>query len=172
MSRAEIFIAEALKWYGTKESGGDNRGPDVEAFQRSVDQVAAGEPWCMAFIQFVGKRAGGTNLFPSEHCLTVWERSSSSLRRIKPTAGSVAIWKKRGTRQGHAGIVVLEQGVTIVTIEGNTGPGPGIEREGDGVYLKTRLAYRTDTGSMELVGFLWPWIEPPPARVVSPSSLR
>lgn len=167
MNRTEALIAEALKWYGTKEVGGDNQGPAVETFQKAVDRTASGEPWCMAFCQYVLNASGGSDLFKSEHCLTVWEKSPPQLRRGVPVAGCIAIWTMVGTSKGHCGIVVLPHRDVMVTLEGNTGPGPGIEREGDGVYLKARPISKI-SGTMELQGFLWPWL----ASVVSPDSLR
>lgn len=157
--KAQALITEAKKWIGTREEGGDNHGPSVEAFQKAIDQVAAGEPWCMAFVQFCLKASGGTDLFPSEHCLTVWNRSPVELRRELPEPGCIVIWKMRGTSSGHTGIVERVNGGLMKTIEGNTGPGQGVERDGDGVYSKSRSSSQTSPrGRMELVGFLWPWL--------------
>ncbi len=156
--RAELLIAEAKKWIGTKESQGDNKGPDVEEFQKAVDGVAAGEPWCMAFVQFCLKKIGGSELFQSEHCLTVWNKTPVEHRRKHPVPGVVVIWRMKGTLSGHAGIVTRVNGELMRTIEGNTGPGAGVVREGDGVYEKSRSSYPTKHAKMELLGFLWPWI--------------
>lgn len=156
--RVERLLAEATKWVGTVEIGGDNKGPQVEAFQKVVDNKAQGEAWCMAFVQWCLEQSGGSDIFKSEHCLTVWSKSPEILRRAQPIPGCVAIWRTRGTLNGHAGIVKSVQGMLMNTIEGNTGPGADVERNGDGVYLKSRSAYRSEKARMELVGFLWPWL--------------
>lgn len=168
MNRETALIAEALKWYGTTEVGGDNRGLQIEAFQKAVDRTASGEPWCMAFLQYCLKASGGSDLFQSEHCLTVWQKSPIQLRRVKPTQGCIVIWRLSGTSSGHAGIVVLASSEIIVTIEGNTGPGPGIVRDGDGVYMKVRPLSK-NVGLMEHVGYLYPWL---PASPVPPPLSR
>jgi len=50
------LVEEALKWVGTMEKGGDNKGPEVEEFQKAVDGKAQKEPWCMAYVQFCIKK--------------------------------------------------------------------------------------------------------------------
>ena len=157
IDRAELLIAEASKWIGVREKGA-NRGADVEAFQKAVDGVAQGEPWCAAFLFFCLDRIGGTDLFKSEHCLTVWNQSQRDLRLVSPERGAIVIWRRQGTTSGHAGIVKeVVSCIRMRTIEGNTGPGSELIREGDGVYEKTRPTIR-GTGKLELVGFLWPWL--------------
>lgn len=159
--RAQALISQARLWIGTCEEGGDNRGSAVQVFQLEVDTVAAREPWCMAFVQFCLGVTGGSDLFKSEHCLTVWNKSPVALRRATPEPGCVVIWKMRDTSSGHAGIVESVNGGLMKTIEGNTGPATGvIERNGDGVYSKSRSAFQADPNNrMQLLGFLWPWVE-------------
>jgi len=154
--RTVRFLQEASKHIGTVEVGGDNKGATVEAFQKAVDGVAAAESWCMAFVQYCLKAVGGSILFKSEHCLTVWEKSPIACRTMNPKPGAIVIWRMKGTNSGHTGIVKSVVGTLMLTVEGNTGPGPGIERNGDGVYEKSRNV-RPLGGTMELVGYLWPW---------------
>lgn len=155
---AAALVYEARKWIGVREEGGDNRGPQVEAFQRAVDGKASGEPWCMAFVQFCLKQVGLDRfVYPSEHCLTVWWKSEKAQRINKPELGCLVFWQHAGQEAaGHVGIVaeVFSDG-RFMSIEGNTGAGPGVEREGDGVYLRERSP--SGTSVMHVVGFLRPW---------------
>lgn len=159
--RAHDRLSEIAKSYlGTLEEGA-NKGHQVELFQRCVDGKAQGEPWCMAFVQFclnaveseLGHRS---NLYSSEHCLTVWEKTPQELRSKVPLVGSVVLWRKKGTTQGHTGVVteVLTPG-SFRTAEGNTNDGSGINRDGDGVYARVRTGL--GTGDFEVLGFLDPF---------------
>lgn len=124
---------------------------------------------CMGFVQaqiawvdkVIYEITGDTSfskVFKSEHCLTVWNKTPRDLRSAVPLPGSIAIWRKKGTISGHAGIVtsVLPSYRKFLCVEGNTGPGDGtIVRDGDGVYEKNRSM--DGEGSMLLLGFLIPW---------------
>lgn len=139
-----LLVEVARRFVGIHEEGGDNKGPDVERFQKAVDGKAAGEPWCMSFVQFcvleVERRTGvKSNLFRSEHCLTVWNKSPKLMRRKRPEPGLIVIWNRVGTTLGHTGIVTAIKSPDVYgCVEGNTSKGFGIEREGDGVYEKLR----------------------------------
>lgn len=161
MTRADLLIAEASRWIGVKEEGGDNRGETVEMFQRAVDGRAFRESWCACFCFYCLINTGGTDLFMSEHCLTVWNKSPRELRIPKPRPGCLVIWQFEGTASGHMGIVkALMSDTQMLTVEGNTSGASHIERNGGGVYLKQR-AIRPVTGRMRLKGFLYPWKEGP-----------
>jgi hypothetical protein len=170
---AKALIDRARTFIGVTEQGGDNRGKDVEMFQRAVDGKASREAWCMCFVQHCVKETKAQlektglykkvfiTLYPSEHCMTVWNKTNPKYRRTEPKKGYVVIWQyyKNGkaTAQGHTGIVdsVSNDGKSsMLTIEGNTGPGGAIVREGDGVYAKTRSI--SGSSSMKIVGFLVP----------------
>ena len=164
------LVDEADKWVGVREKG-FNKGPEVEAFQKAVDGKASGEAWCMAFVQFcieeIEKRFGvKSEVFKSEHCMTVWNKSPKHLRLEYPEEGAIVIWQHytkfgKSTGSGHTGIirnVVGKDFKTFETIEGNTGPGfnPGeIVREGDGVYNRIRRSTRV--GTMRVMGYLRPF---------------
>jgi hypothetical protein len=156
------LIREAEKWVGVKEVGGNNKGPDVERFQKAVDGKAEGEPWCAAFVQFCIREVE-VNFKPtvvsfrSEHCMTIWNKTPGVHRYGSPKPGFLVIWNYVGTASGHIGIVrrVIDE-FTIETIEGNTAPDDNrIEREGDGVYRKIRTT--KTVGKMKLVGFIAPF---------------
>lgn len=160
--RVEALCAEAEKWVGTKESGGENKGPEVEAFQKAVDGVAQGEPWCMAFVQYCLKAVGGCDLPVSERVMTVWEKAPAELKISAPERGCLAIWRQKHGTAGHTGIVLEVLSDTQVrTVEGNTTSGVVLDREGDGVYRRDR-AIRPVMGSLEIVGWLRCWLPPKP----------
>lgn len=176
LPKTALLVHEARRWVGVKEVGGDNKGPQVEEFQKAVDGKAVGEPWCMAFVQFCVKRVDDfvtglgsasdrSPLRQTEHCLTLWH-STPEVFRCHPEMGAIIIWRqiKDGVRtaNGHAGIITEVMPNRVVrTVEGNTGDGLGIIRNGDGVYERTRNLGLT--GSMEYVGCIRPW----PSRAVT-----
>jgi hypothetical protein len=161
MNPRDFLVQFAQGYLGVTEATGRNDGPYVEMFQQWTDGVAQGESWCMAFVQFcvgnVAQQYGfPAQLFASEHCLTVWN-NSQRLAIYPPYPGSVVIWQRPGTTNGHTGIVTgvdLDNGV-FTTIEGNTSGGGGLESNGDGVYQKVR-SFQGD-GNFSLVGFLDPF---------------
>ena len=66
----------------------------------------------------------------------------------------------KATTSGHVGIVIRLlpdsiNGSRVETIEGNTGNGAGVVREGDGVYRRVRSLAGSDT--MKVKGFLRCW---------------
>lgn len=167
-----MLVEHARRWIGTKEKGGPNKGPEVEMFQRTVDGKAQGESWCAAFVWFCidsvtkgytsvhGSDAFPSWLFRSEHVLTLWNNSTKAARDPVPAVGNLMVWQfweqGKQTTKGHVGIVseVMANGY-VKTIEGNTGAGPGVVREGDGVYERVRKVAGNDT--MKVKGFLDPW---------------
>lgn len=161
MDPRKTLVDVARRFIGVHEEGGDNHGPMVERFQKEVDGKAQGEPWCMCFVQYcvaqVGRETGvWSNLYRGESCLQVWERSPIFMRRMKPEPGMIIIWKRAGKLEGHAGVVVGIVSPTVFqTVEGNTTRGFGIEREGEGVYLKERTI--SGTQLFLPVGFLQPF---------------
>jgi hypothetical protein len=118
---------------------------------------------CMAFVQFCLQQVEKaenirSNVFHSEHCLTVWNKTDQSMHKITPSPGFIVIWQHEGTTNGHTGIVTgVPTDSTFTTIEGNTGGGSTVEANGDGVYRKTRNLH--PTGNMKVVGFIDPFAE-------------
>lgn len=168
MTTRQKIVEIARSLIGVKEEGGDNQGGTIEKFQKAVDGKAAGEPWCCCFVQFcvktVDARLDKSNVLPqTEHCVTLWNQTPSKARYRDPEIGFLAVWEEfkngRPTGSGHVGIVVeVVDDKRMKTIEGNTGPGVGIEREGDGVYEKNRASTRVEAGSLRLLGFIDPWL--------------
>lgn len=158
----EATVSKATEYIGTIESGGDNSGPLVELFQKAVDGKAQKESWCLSFVQYVLKSVSASSkLYPTEHCMTAWNKTPVACRLLSPVPGCVVIWQyydKRGkpTAAGHCGIVTRVHPDGFDSIEGNTGPGTEVVREGDGVYPKRR--FFAGTKKMKIVGYINPWI--------------
>ena len=163
----EALVQIAQSYLGVMEVGGDNRGPQVEEFQKAMGGKA-GDPWCMDFVQFCLQQVKEKynwvpKLYPSPSAVTVWTKCPAEYRYPPskiPSPGWVAIWQKYGSWQGHCGIVTRAQGRTFETIEGNTSPGKLIDREGDGVFEKSHnlvAIQRRGIGFIVLLGFLDPF---------------
>jgi hypothetical protein len=168
---------EASRWVSVREVGGDNRGEFVTMFQRAVDGRANGEAWCAGFVWFCINAVDATWvasfekqdptmpswLHKSESCMEMWTRSPVACRVDFGVLGPGDLmvwqhWNSNGpTGAGHVGIVEQITGGNAVTIEGNTGDGEGVVREGDGVYRRIRKLTIGGAGSMRLLGFLRPW---------------
>lgn len=164
--KEKLLIESALSFVGTQEDG-DNSGALIQEFQKAVDGKAQKESWCLAFVQYCVKKidetTGGekTCLFPTEHVMTLWHKTCPEARLNKPIPGCLVLWQfwKDGqpTSSGHVGIVTQVTLNALITCEGNTSPsGEGIQREGDGVYIKKRSL--TGTSTMKVKGFLAPWL--------------
>lgn len=153
------LIEEVSKYVGFQEKG-DNRGPEVEMFQRFVDGKASGEPWCCCMMQYgVGqverREKIRTRLFKTEHVMTMWNKTPVELRVAQPRPGCIAVWNYVGTSNGHCGLITKVYPDRIETIEGNTSDSKKVEREGDGVFKKERLL--NPKGKMKIVGFIDPF---------------
>jgi hypothetical protein len=167
IEKLPFLIVECRRWVGVTEIS-PNKGQLVERWQKTVDGISTSESWCMCFVQHhiawvdkvfheIDGDTNFTKISKSEHCLTVWNKTPKELRSAVPVPGSIAIWQHEGTTQGHTGIVssVLPSQRKFLCIEGNTGPGDGVVREGDGVFEKSRTM--DGAGKMKLLGFLIPW---------------
>jgi len=140
--------------------------PLVSQFQSCVPgSRPEGQPWCMDFVQFCVKRVEEgypqwpAKILRSQSVLETWRASSLVQRGMIPKPGLIVIWEHLGSGNGHCGIVQKEtlSGGLFQTVEGNTTPGTGLHRMGDGVYLKTRSMIAVnfkDQGQLKLLGFL------------------
>jgi len=151
---AVILADIASLFEGIHEEGGDNKGKFVEAFQRTVDAKAVMEPWCMCFVQtcigFVENALGLTSHLKATE--SVRNFVPNEIPKYFPSVGDVALWLTYGG-PGHCGIVVkLNDDGSFETMEGNTSGPPGLDRDGNGVYRKTR--HIKDMGKFILAGFV------------------
>src|ERR1043166_4878598 len=100
--RCALLIAEAMRWVGVQEIGGNNRGQVVELFQKTC-YIAPGDPWCMAFVQscitrvdlaayILNPSTRMTTMARGASCVQVWNRTGSSHQFSKPAPGYVVVW--------------------------------------------------------------------------------
>lgn len=178
-----IYAAEAC--VGELEQGGDNHGTFVELCQKTVDDRANGESWCMGFVQSMiayveTKLSIISPIASDENCLQVWELTpESQIVENIPKKGAIIIWchtdtstkksinpqtakrKFKYSGKGHTGFVIeydFDSAVkTMTTVEGNTNKLGS--SNGDGVFKKTNRNKIKEKGkdSLEVVGFLIPF---------------
>lgn len=134
---------------------GNNSGKWVEIYLKAVN-LLRGNPWCQAFVvyrlvtaaHFLGKtvpasfpRSGSTVVVSGwfkKNGLWISRQSVVNGKAgIKPGDIAYFFFASKG-RIAHTGLVVDVESNGFWSIEGNTGPGPGVEREGQGVYKKFR----------------------------------
>lgn len=151
-----VFAMEAM--IGIKESGGDNKGKEVEGIQDTVGKPEK-ESWCMSTIQtaiaFVEVITYRNSPFPvTESCVKAYEKSLVKYKN--PKIGLVCIWIKERGPYGHTGAVssVIDRN-SFMSIEGNTGDGKEVEREGDKICSKSRSLH--PSGKLQILGFLEPF---------------
>ena len=133
---AVTLLARSQLW--VREQGGENRGQVVEHFLAAVGQ-SPGQPWCAAFVSWVGQQAVPGWPLPLTAGCQVLFSSAARLGFIQPapSPGSVfLLWRPQLGRFGHTGFVLGPSGSAWRTIEGNTNPDGG--REGFGVFERTR----------------------------------
>ncbi len=146
------------------EEGGNNRGDQVEFFQRLMGG-APGDPWCADFVcTCLVKGYARSRVLPEDR-VTLLNLAGSAGRQVPlsgycPSIASIA--RSRGqfrppvfapvpgdlvlfdfTSRGeahHVGFVMGNRpGGLLATIEGNTSSGvAGSQSDGDGVYIRNR----------------------------------
>lgn len=144
-------IKYAQKYIGTKEVGGNNHGPQVEKWQRLVENFPGemnGQPWCGAFMFSVLLEAGVKNLsWRMRYVPYIVEDAKLGRNGMKQLVtfadrrpGDLVIFNFDGGAVDHVGMYVGDNADgTIHTIEGNTSSGTfGPQANGDGVYSRTR----------------------------------
>lgn len=147
---ADMLIAKARSKIGVMEKGGNNKGKEVEEFQKAVDGRASREAWCMCFVQWVTKEVCKdlgikSPLFPTEHCNTLYDKTHKDYLKPVPGRGYAFIQKTRvkNRTNGHTGFCENATTPKFNTVEGNTDPEGG--SEGDGVYETFRFTTGTLT---------------------------
>lgn len=134
---------------------GQNRGKYVEVYQKSVG-IGPGDPWCQAFTYFRLKKAAdalgvkmppdfprtgytptGASWFKRRNMWIPVQKAKKGL--LPPAVGDwVYFYFPTKGRIAHVGIVVGVDGLGVHTVEGNTASGPGVTRDGGGVFRRYR----------------------------------
>ena len=164
-------IIEAAYTFLNQKEIPENAGWQDKSFEAKMISIGwrYGQAWCAYFAELVWKYAYADNPFMVQRLDALFNGSAmktySNFKESEfkvdktPEKGSVVIWNlfENGepTWKGHAGIVINCEGVVLSTIEGNTGNKN--QREGDGVYEKTRLLdFINKENGLTLVGFIHP----------------
>ncbi len=146
---AQLTLEIAISKIGVREIGGDNRGPDVEMFQRAA-KINRGDPWCMAFLNWCAEEAARQLGITSPlEAVALQGFVQGHVDHFKPKGkvldksadarpgDLVVIWYPTLKRFGHVGILEkAEPGVRVYTVEGNTNAAGS--REGNVVARKVR----------------------------------
>lgn len=122
-------------------AGANNAGRFVEAILKLVG-LKAGQPWCMAFVSYVGRMMLGRlwTLPMTGSCDVFLEAARrAGILYDTPKAGDVFLRLRSAHDADHAGFVELVKHDRFGTIEGNTTPRRGRDSNtGDGVYRLER----------------------------------
>lgn len=152
----------------------DTAGPDPIAGELKAELVRVGWetgwPYCAAFCEAVWRKAylgrGELDVVKrmlTPGCLQSWRNASEKgWTSSTPQVGALGVMRKGETQYGHMFIVRAVQNDTLYTIEANTSPAAGspeAEREGDGVYKKTRRLHFSPSNGLYLLGFILPMSE-------------
>ena len=131
----ELALREAITEIGVHERGFNNRGPEVDAYQREGAAYVGwvGFAWCAAFVYRNFKRAGyPVEQIPNRASVGYAERYAGLKGWLvkRPLRGDIVSYQFDGdTWPDHTGHVerVLKFGPILIlrTIEGNTSPGTG-----------------------------------------------
>lgn len=157
------------KWDNLETAGLDDVGKELREELLRVGWQSTW-PYCMAFCEAVWTRAyqGRAELMRVRQmltpgCLQSWRNAvAAGWTESTPRTGSIGVMRKGDTIYGHAFIVRTVQNETLYTIEANTSPAldsAEAEREGDGVYKKTRRLHFQPTTGLHLLGFITPMTE-------------
>jgi len=135
----------ARHYVGVHEVGGNNRGASIRRFLASVD-LPEGQPWCAAFPSYCLDAAHAVRPTTRTGLALGFLRKNKYVSARDVYMGldtvpvpSIMVFRDGATYKGHAGFVEVAKGNRVWTIEGNTSSGVGSQRDGDGVYRRTRL---------------------------------
>lgn len=156
-------------WDNPDTAGED---PEGDALRRMMEACGwqAGWPYCAAFCEAMWHTVYQELGAPEPLRKEIAQKLTPSVMKSfnnwgeertthTPLRGAIFFMQKGDSGYGHAGIVVKSTGSVISTIEGNTMPDPtdaAMDREGDGVFRRTRSLDFTRKSGLWLRGFLNP----------------
>jgi len=153
-SLQQAAVAIAVSQLGVRESGGNNRGPQVEQYLASVG-LDPGFSWCAAFVFWCFRQAsqqlGLVNPCPrTAGAVRLWTLTEPICRDLVPAPGSIYVLDHGGGK-GHAGIIEsIDDEGTIAEISGNTNAAGS--REGNAVARHVGAPAKVHGGT--LLGYL------------------
>ena len=137
----EKIVATALREVGTQERTGHNDG-DVDKYLAAVGLSKTRNPYCAAFVYWVGRNAGIPNPFPRSAWSPDFLPAGSTAKITSARPGDTfGVYHSSKGRIAHTGLVRGWQGRYLWTLEANTSPAAATgeaDRNGDGVWSKLR----------------------------------
>lgn len=131
------YLCDKVK---AREVGGNNHGPMVREFLKSVG-LGEGYPWCAAFVTYCLRKAGWLKFPRRPAAVSGWKEWATSVKALvaRPTRGCLC-YRMNSDGTGHIGFVVKDMPFGwVASIEGNTSSGnAGSQRDGDGVFRRIR----------------------------------
>lgn len=134
----------AKSYVGTIEKTGHNDGTKIEWIIKSGGG-AKGSSYCAYFVtkcidsakvKEPKTRSGLARSFKLKSSI---KANDVLLGKIKIARGTIIVWEKGETINGHTGFVDIWGTVSGTTIEGNTSPGTsGSQADGDGIWNRKR----------------------------------
>ncbi|WP_316793332.1 CHAP domain-containing protein [Pedobacter frigoris] len=118
---------------GVKELTGKNDGVRIEQYLKYTG-LPKGHAWCASFVSWVFGQAG------YKQPRTAWSPAlfpASKLVKVGKPGDVIGIYFKDLGRIAHVGLVEMDRGNYIQTIEGNTASDGG--RDGNAVHRRLRL---------------------------------
>ncbi|WP_312364850.1 CHAP domain-containing protein [Sphingobacterium sp.] len=120
--RRQIYEIAANE-IGVRETGGDNKGPEVSQYLAYVG-LGEGYEWCAAFVSWCYGRAGlsvprnawSPALFPKARCYIKAQLLEGNVRQ----ADLFAIYSSQLKRIHHVGLVKAVHGQMLISLEGNS----------------------------------------------------
>jgi hypothetical protein len=171
MTTAADVIRVASSQLGYLEAGGSGgHSGNVTKFWSELDPPLQGQSWCAVFVSWVFKHAGQP--LPPMDRPYGYMNCASAVHYAKANGlfdasghyapGDIILYGPGGGQ--HTGIVVSDDGRTVVTIEGNTSSGEsGSQWNGGGVYLRHRPHGPFIYGVLKASRWLAPPASPVPA---------
>ena len=160
LAHVALGIAYGDAQHGVHEEGGNNAGVWIRKYLSDLDPpVTSAVPWCAAAAQYwtdmaaqlvgVPNPLDAVKLEAYVQSYADWAQANAKVVPLTDgRSGDLILFNFGGQRFDHIGIVARAvNATTLVTCEGNTSAGVGEtdaekQREGDGVYVKTRIVTR------------------------------
>lgn len=158
--KAEIAIKAAdlaVQSIGIVETEGkDNYGEMIKKYLASVD-LDEGHPWCAAFLKYIFIKSAGFleedlsddflaldgytpnwKTFAKKHNIWISVEDAKKDPTLVKKGFPVCFYSAEKERIYHIGIVVSSSSTGVLSVEGNTSGGPGVDANGGGVFQKKR----------------------------------
>ncbi len=152
------IINAAIKEIGVTEWPADSNNVKYNTGFYGHQVSGSSYPWCMAFIQWIFKKAGKALPYKTAGCLDLWnwyyKNARSRCKTSNPKPGDIIIFVRNAAKgTGHTGLVVEVKNGKIYTIEGNTSSAVAFEANGGAVAKKSYII-----GAIpNLKGFITPY---------------